>query len=271
MSSHSDASIWADISARAQQRAQAGKSDDALVPLDFATATGADTPEVQVLIAARGNPGPNGFQSRAAISTVRRYTQWRPACGLASHGEIPPFRLGSDWRVRRVDVEEWLAKQKAGPRLGASAGAETAMKKPGGVRKRAGRPRGRRPPPGDADESALMTLHAVADYLDCHDTTSRKLVHRRKFQGKIPGFRLGGEWRVLKSELDKWMAKGGRQRLTPVSASSGAGRGGPDGMVDTRREAVAGVVLTSAERLSQNDTDPLLGKTVSLLQMTLNP
>jgi excisionase family DNA binding protein len=57
-------------------------------------------------------------------------------------------------------------------------------------------------------ESAVMTLQEVADYLHCHYTTARRLAQRRE----IPGFRLGGDWRFLKSEVDKWMAKGGARR-----------------------------------------------------------
>jgi excisionase family DNA binding protein len=59
--------------------------------------------------------------------------------------------------------------------------------------------------PADMDESAVMTLQEVADYLHCVYYTAWKLA----IQGKIPCFKLGGEWRVLKSELDKWIAKGG--------------------------------------------------------------
>jgi excisionase family DNA binding protein len=54
-------------------------------------------------------------------------------------------------------------------------------------------------------ESEVMTLRDVADYLHCGYATVRKLAR----QGIMPGFRLGGEWRFLKSEVDKWIAKGG--------------------------------------------------------------
>ena len=76
-------------------------------------------------------------------------------------------------------------------------------------KKGVGRPRGRKPPPADLDQSVLMTLHEVADYLHCDPTT----VYRLAGRGKIPGFRLGGgNWRFLKSDLDQWMAKGGALR-----------------------------------------------------------
>jgi excisionase family DNA binding protein len=56
-----------------------------------------------------------------------------------------------------------------------------------------------------------MTLYEVADYLHCSYYTVQKLARR----GKIPGFRLlgdNGTWRVLKSELERWIAKGGGLR-----------------------------------------------------------
>jgi excisionase family DNA binding protein len=79
------------------------------------------------------------------------------------------------------------------------------MKKRGGVRKGVGRPQGRKAtPPADVDESAVMTAQAAAEYLHCHRVTLYRLAN----QGKIPGFRFGGEWRFLKSDLDRWIAKG---------------------------------------------------------------
>jgi excisionase family DNA binding protein len=31
---------------------------------------------------------------------------------LVRGGELPAFRLGSDWQVWRADVEKWIAKQR---------------------------------------------------------------------------------------------------------------------------------------------------------------
>ena len=81
------------------------------------------------------------------------------------------------------------------------------------AKKGAYRPPGRKAtPPTDLDESAVMTLREAAAYLNCHYATALRLAS----QGKIPGFRLlsdsGGSWRALKSELDKWIAKGGAPR-----------------------------------------------------------
>jgi excisionase family DNA binding protein len=39
------------------------------------------------------------------------------AIRLVRSGQLPGLRVGSDWRVRREDLEKWIAKQKVGPRL----------------------------------------------------------------------------------------------------------------------------------------------------------
>jgi excisionase family DNA binding protein len=73
-------------------------------------------------------------------------------------------------------------------------------------KKRDYRPHGRKPtPPVDVDESAVLKLDEVAGYLNCTCVTAQRLAR----QGEIPSFRVGGRWRVLKSELDMWMANGG--------------------------------------------------------------
>ncbi len=75
------------------------------------------------------------------------------------------------------------------------------------IRKRVGR----RPTPSALSpgaESAVMTLQEVADYLNCDYSTAHRLTRR----GDIPSFRLGplaGNWRFLKSDVDRWIAKGG--------------------------------------------------------------
>ena len=57
-------------------------------------------------------------------------------------------------------------------------------------------------------ESAVMTLQELADYLHCHRRTVYILLKERE----IPGFKMGGDWRFLKSDIDKWMAKGGGRK-----------------------------------------------------------
>jgi excisionase family DNA binding protein len=60
----------------------------------------------------------------------------------------------------------------------------------------------------------VMTLREAAEYLRCHYSTVYRLIQQ---QG-LPVFRLGRDWRILKSELDQWIAKGGG-RNRPYSRS----------------------------------------------------
>jgi len=84
------------------------------------------------------------------------------------------------------------------------------MKKRGGARKGSGRPRlpKPRPEPPDVDESEVLTLQELADYLHWSYYTAFRLAR----QEVIPSFKLGGHWQVLKSEVDKWIAKGGGRK-----------------------------------------------------------
>jgi excisionase family DNA binding protein len=51
--------------------------------------------------------------------------------------------------------------------------------------------------------SEVMTLKEAADYLKCHYTTVYRLVRQRG----LPVFRLGSDFRVLRGDLDKWIAQ----------------------------------------------------------------
>src|SRR5271169_4914229 len=80
---------------------------------------------------------------------------------------------------------------------------------------------GRRATPsalGPGAESEVMTLREVAQYLDCHQVTIYKLI--TSFQ--LPGFRLGFDWRFLRSDVDKWIKAGAGQ-------PSGSAPAKPDG------------------------------------------
>jgi excisionase family DNA binding protein len=55
---------------------------------------------------------------------------------------------------------------------------------------------------GDA-VNEIMTLHEVADYLKIYYYTLYRLVRR----GAFPAFRLGGDFRVRRADLDKWIAQ----------------------------------------------------------------
>lgn len=52
------------------------------------------------------------------------------------------------------------------------------------------------------EQSKVMTLAEVADYLNCHYGTIYRLVRG----GDLPAFRLGGSWRFMRSDLEQWIA-----------------------------------------------------------------
>ena len=46
-------------------------------------------------------------------------------------------------------------------------------------------------------------VEEVSQYLRIHPYTVRRLAR----EGKIPAFRVGGQWRFRKDEIDKWSKK----------------------------------------------------------------
>jgi excisionase family DNA binding protein len=52
-------------------------------------------------------------------------------------------------------------------------------------------------------QKAVMNLQEVADYLHCHYSTVYRLIRR----GRLPVFRLGRDYRFLRSEIDNWIVK----------------------------------------------------------------
>ena len=49
--------------------------------------------------------------------------------------------------------------------------------------------------------SKILTAKEVADYLRCHIST----VYRLAKTGKLPGFRLGADWRFREDALQNWL------------------------------------------------------------------
>jgi len=45
----------------------------------------------------------------------------------------------------------------------------------------------------------IFTVEEVAEYLRIHPYTVRRLARA----GKLPGFKVGGQWRFKRSEIDK--------------------------------------------------------------------
>ena len=56
-----------------------------------------------------------------------------------------------------------------------------------------------------------FTAEELAEYLKLHPYTIRRLCR----EGKIPTFRVGGQWRFRKDEIDKW------SRSYPYSGQKG--------------------------------------------------
>lgn len=52
-----------------------------------------------------------------------------------------------------------------------------------------------------AAASRILTAKEVADYLRCHIST----VYRLAKTGKLPGFRLGADWRFREDALQSWL------------------------------------------------------------------
>ena len=52
---------------------------------------------------------------------------------------------------------------------------------------------------------SVLTIGEVAEMLRVHPTTVYRLLKR----GDIPGFKIGGNWRVSVNALDRWMSEMG--------------------------------------------------------------
>ena len=50
---------------------------------------------------------------------------------------------------------------------------------------------------------AVLTIGEVAEMLRLHPTTVYRLLKR----GDIPGFKIGGNWRISVTALDRWMSE----------------------------------------------------------------
>jgi excisionase family DNA binding protein len=78
----------------------------------------------------------------------------------------------------------------------------------------------------DDRDRDVITLREAAEYLNCHYGTIYRLVR----VGDFPAFRLGGSWRVQRSEIEKWIAGGG-------GSPSEKPAGKPDGRARGKRKA----------------------------------
>jgi excisionase family DNA binding protein len=60
------------------------------------------------------------------------------------------------------------------------------------------------------ERGAVLTISEVAEMLRLHPTTIYRLVKR----GEIPGFKIGGNWRINGESLDAWLSAAQPQHLT---------------------------------------------------------
>jgi excisionase family DNA binding protein len=52
--------------------------------------------------------------------------------------------------------------------------------------------------------TGVLTVREVAEYLRVHQTT----VYRLLKEQKLPGFRVGSDWRFNREMIDRWMIQG---------------------------------------------------------------
>ncbi|MHB8382715.1 MAG: helix-turn-helix domain-containing protein [Candidatus Binataceae bacterium] len=51
--------------------------------------------------------------------------------------------------------------------------------------------------------SKILTVEEVSSYLRVHPSTVYRLLKRNE----LPGFRIGGTWRFVAADLDKWRTR----------------------------------------------------------------
>ena len=52
-------------------------------------------------------------------------------------------------------------------------------------------------------DDEIYTIKEVANYLKLAEKTAYRLAS----EGKLPGFKAGGSWRLRKSEIDAWIVE----------------------------------------------------------------
>jgi excisionase family DNA binding protein len=59
--------------------------------------------------------------------------------------------------------------------------------------------------------TGLLTISEVAETLRVHPTTIHRLIKR----GVLPGFKIGGNWRIDRGSFDLWLSEGRPPHQTP--------------------------------------------------------
>jgi excisionase family DNA binding protein len=73
------------------------------------------------------------LQQVAALPRIGR----RTAYTMVQRGKLPAFRVRGQWRCRRADLDEWIAKQVAGPERKANQVANGTTKQVAGPERKA--------------------------------------------------------------------------------------------------------------------------------------
>jgi excisionase family DNA binding protein len=61
------------------------------------------------------------------------------------------------------------------------------------------------------ETAQMMTIDEVAEYLQLHPLTVRRLAR----EGSIPAFKVGRQWRVKRALLDAWVTEQSTQNIDP--------------------------------------------------------
>ena len=66
-----------------------------------------------------------------------------------------------------------------------------------------------------AGEDEIFTIKELSEHLRVHPTTIYRLLR----QGRLPGFRVGSNWRFNRAAIEQW------ERLQALEPQAGGGRG----------------------------------------------
>lgn len=53
----------------------------------------------------------------------------------------------------------------------------------------------------DKIDSKVLTVSELSEYLQIHKTT----IYRQLRAGKLPGFRIGSDWRFSREAIEQWL------------------------------------------------------------------
>lgn len=49
------------------------------------------------------------------VATLLKVAQ-KTVYSMAQKGQIPAFKVGGQWRFKRIDIDQWIEQRKAAPR-----------------------------------------------------------------------------------------------------------------------------------------------------------